>query len=107
VIKNITGKGIPVAVVLISGRPLIANQEIDISDAFVAAWLPGSEGSGVADVLFGDHDFRGKLSFTWQKSSGENFRKDDKKYEPLYPYGYGLGYATKTKETQSHAVKNL
>lgn len=104
VIQNITAKGIPVAVVLISGRPLIANKEIEISDAFTAAWLPGSEGAGVADVLFGDHDFRGKLSFTWQKAEGENFRKGDEPYEPLYPYGYGLSYAT-AKHSARNSVK--
>jgi len=93
VIKNITDKGIPVAVVMISGRPLIANKELEASDAFVAAWLPGSEGAGVADVLFGNHDFRGKLSFTWQKAEGENYRRGDADYNPLYPFGFGLNYA--------------
>ncbi len=91
-IKNITEKGIPAVVVLVSGRTLIIEKELDASAAFVAAWLPGSEGQGVADVLFGDYDFQGKLSFTWQKKAGENFLKGDEKYEPLFPYGYGLTY---------------
>lgn len=91
-IKRITDKGIPVVTVLISGRPLIANEEIEASDAFVAAWLPGSEGQGVADVLFGDHDFTGKLSFTWQKHAEENFIVGDEDYRPKYPFGYGLNY---------------
>ena len=91
-IKRISDKGIPVVVVLISGRPLIINKELEVADAFIAAWLPGSEGQGVADVLFGDFDFQGKLSFTWQKSAGENYHKGDVPYEPLFPYGYGLKY---------------
>ena len=64
-IRAIAAKGIPVATVLVSGRPLVVNHELAESAAFVAAWLPGSEGHGVADVLFGDHDFQGTLSFTW------------------------------------------
>lgn len=91
-IKNITDKGIPAIVVLVSGRTLIINKELEESSAFVAAWLPGSEGQGVADVLFGGHDFKGKLSFTWQKNEGENFLKGDENYSPLFPYGYGLNY---------------
>lgn len=92
-IKNITDKGIPAVVILVSGRTLIINKELEESSAFVAAWLPGSEGSGVADVLFGDYDFQGKLSFTWQKNEGENFLKGDEDYNPLFPYGYGLRYS--------------
>ncbi len=58
-----------------------------------SAWLPGSEGQGVADVLFGDHDFHGKLSFSWPKTTNNNFNKGDEHCEPLYPYGYGLDYS--------------
>jgi len=65
--------GSPAVVVMVSGRTLIINKELEESSAFVAAWLPGSEGQGVADVLFGDYDFQGQLSFTWQKKEGENF----------------------------------
>jgi beta-glucosidase len=67
-VENITGKQIPVVVVLLSGRPLIINEVLDRADAFVAAWLPGSEGQGVTDVLFGDHPPTGRLSFTWPDS---------------------------------------
>ncbi|MEM8906774.1 MAG: glycoside hydrolase family 3 protein [Bacteroidota bacterium] len=91
-IKNITDQSIPVVVVLVSGRPLIINKELEQATAFVAAWLPGSEGQGVADVLFGDHDFQGKLSFTWQKKEGERYLKGDDPYDPLFPYGFGLRY---------------
>lgn len=93
-IHSITDKGIPAIVVLVSGRPLIINKELEAASAFVAAWLPGSEGQGVADVLFGDYDFQGKLSFTWQKKKGENFLKGNTPYEPLFPYGFGLNYSS-------------
>jgi beta-glucosidase len=95
VIKHITDKGIPVVVVLLSGRTLIIEKELQEASAFVAAWLPGSEGQGVADVLFGDFDFQGKLSFTWQKNPGENFHRGEHPYEPLFPYSYGLSYEQK------------
>jgi beta-glucosidase len=64
-IERIRAQGIPVIAVLVSGRPLVTNAEMAASQAFVAAWLPGSEGAGVADVLFGDVPFRGTLPFTW------------------------------------------
>jgi len=91
-IKNITAKGIPVISLLISGRPLVVNQELEESKAFIAAWLPGSEGQGVADVIFGDYDFQGKLSFSWPRSDKENWNVGDKIYNPLFPFGYGLTY---------------
>lgn len=98
-IQNITDKGIPAVVVLVSGRALIIEKELEASSAFVAAWLPGSEGQGVAEVLFGDYPFEGKLSFSWQKREGENYLKGDQPYEPLYPYGYGLTYHPKPVES--------
>ena len=91
-IKNITEKGIPVVVVFVGGRTLIINKELEEASAFVAAWLPGSEGQGVADVLFGDYDFQGKLSFTWQKKEDNFSHQGDEDYDPLFPYGYGLSY---------------
>lgn len=91
-IKNITGKGIPVVVVMICGRPLVIDQELAESRAFVVAWFPGSEGQGIADVLFGDYDFQGKLSFTWPKYDDQNQNVGDEKYEPMFPYGFGLRY---------------
>ncbi len=87
--------GVKVVTVLISGRPLVVTEEISKSDAFVAAWLPGSEGDGLADVLFGSSDFTGKLPHSWPKSVedfagkyGPNFW--DTSIQPLYPLGYGL-----------------
>ncbi len=92
--------GIPVVTIFLSGRPLWTNPEINASDAFVAAWLPGSEGGGVADVIFGAadggsaHDFRGKLSFSWPRSLDQTvLNVGDPDYDPLFPYGYGLTYA--------------
>jgi beta-glucosidase len=89
-IRRIAAAGIPVAVVLISGRPLVVNAELEASTAFVAAWLPGSEGQGVADVLFGDHDFQGRLAFSWPQHPDDNVNRGDAPYDPLFPYGYGL-----------------
>lgn len=92
-IKRIKEGGIPLVIVLISGRPLVINQELDAASAFVAAWLPGSEGQGVADVLFGDYNFHGKLSFSWPRETGDNWNRGDEPYEPLFPYAFGLDYS--------------
>ncbi|XP_062212417.1 uncharacterized protein LOC133913310 [Phragmites australis] len=78
-------------VVLISGRPLVVEPYISDIDAFVAAWLPGTEGQGVADVLFGDYGFTGKLSRTWFKSVEQlPMNVGDAHYDPLFPFGFGL-----------------
>lgn len=91
-IRNITEKGIPVVAIMICGRPLVVNDELEASKAFVVAWFPGSEGQGVADVIFGDYDFQGKLSFSWPRYDDENWNIGDKDYNPLFPYGFGLSY---------------
>ncbi|MEZ5946250.1 MAG: glycoside hydrolase family 3 N-terminal domain-containing protein [Hyphomonas sp.] len=91
-------RGIPVVSVFLSGRPLWVNPEINDSDAFVAAWLPGTEGGGVADVLFQtqpDYDFTGRLSFSWPATADSlPLNKEDAGYDPLFAYGYGLSYAS-------------
>ncbi|MFT4938323.1 MAG: beta-glucosidase [Paraglaciecola sp.] len=92
-IKRIADKGIPVVVILVSGRTLLIDKELDESSAFIAAWLPGSEGQGISDVLFGDYDFQGKLSFTWPKSSPLTDNKNEDKYTTLFPLGFGLRYS--------------
>ena len=92
-IANIQAQNIPYVIVLITGRPLIVTQEINESDAFVVAWLPGSEGNGVSDVLFGDVAPTGKLSFSWPKSMDNvPVNIGDVDYDPLYKLGYGLTY---------------
>jgi beta-glucosidase len=87
--------GVPVVVVVLSGRPLVLGDALDQADAVVAAWLPGSEGQGVADVLFGDYKPTGKLSRSWPRTMAQvpitvNGAAD--KYDPLFKYGYGLSY---------------
>jgi beta-glucosidase len=93
-IKNMRQAGIPVVVVLLSGRPLIINDGLSQCDAFVAAWLPGTEGQGVADVLFGDYKPSGKLSFSWPRSMAQiPINVGDKNYDPLFKYGFGLTFS--------------
>ena len=92
-IRRLKAAGIPVVAVFLSGRPLWVNREINAADAFVAAWLPGSEGEGVADVLLRTrdgriaHDFHGKLAYAWPRSALPG------KEPPQFPLGYGLTYA--------------
>ncbi|MGB9108476.1 MAG: glycoside hydrolase family 3 protein, partial [Telluria sp.] len=94
VLERVAGKGRPVITVLVAGRPLYVNDLMNRSDSFVMAWLPGTEGKGVADVLFRDHaDFSGTLSFSWPKSVCQTvLNEGDKDYAPLFATGYGLKY---------------
>lgn len=99
VLKAVSGKGKPVITVLLSGRPLFTNDLMNLSDAFVAAWLPGTEGKGVADVLFKNangqvnRDFKGTLSFSWPKSACQAVVNiGDAGYAPQFALGYGLNY---------------
>ncbi len=93
VVEKMKQVGMPVVVVLLSGRPMIIDKVIDKADAFVAAWLPGTEGRGVTDVLFGDFKPAGKLSFSWPRSMDQiPINVGDKNYDPLFKYGYGLSY---------------
>jgi beta-glucosidase len=93
-LQQYQAQGIPTVAVFLSGRPLWVNPYLNAADAFVAAWLPGSEGQGVADVLFGDVDFKGQLSFSWPSSPHQSeLNRGDDGYQPLFPYGYGLSYA--------------
>jgi beta-glucosidase len=82
--------GVPVITILISGRPMILGASLDESAAFVAAWLPGTEGQGIADVLFGDYQPTGKLPRHWPRDM--NQVPGDGMGEPLFPYGFGLSY---------------
>jgi beta-glucosidase len=94
-LRRYQAAGIKTVSVFLSGRPLWVNPYINASDAFVAAWLPGSEGGGVADVLFGKADFKGKLSFSWPKR-GNQFvlNVGDDGYDPLFAFDYGLSART-------------
>jgi beta-glucosidase len=91
VVEKMKQAGMPLVVILISGRPMIIDKVIDKADAFVAAWLPGTEGRGVTDVLFGDFKFVGKLSFSWPRSMDQiPINVGDSNYNPLFKYGHGL-----------------
>jgi len=82
---------LPCVVVLVSGRPLVVESLLHMVDAFVAAWLPGSEGGGVADLLFGKVEFHGKLSRTWFRNVKQlPINVGDREYDPLFPFGFGL-----------------
>ena len=86
-------------VVVVSGRPVVIKPYLAKIDAIVAAWLPGTEGQGVTDVLFGDYGFSGKLARTWFKTVEQlPMNVGDPHYDPLFPLGFGL--TTKpTKQT--------
>ncbi|XP_052111048.1 uncharacterized protein LOC107471616 isoform X1 [Arachis duranensis] len=89
-ITNVCG-GLKCVVVVISGRPVVIQPYLDTIEALVAAWLPGTEGQGVADVLFGDYGFTGKLPRTWFKTVDQlPMNVGDSHYDPLYPFGFGL-----------------
>jgi beta-glucosidase len=96
-VKNAKKAGVPVIVVLFSGRPLILEPILSDADALIAAWLPGTEGDGIADVLFGKYNPTGKLSVTWPRSMAQvpiNVGlKGEKPAGALFDYGFGLSYA--------------
>ncbi len=100
-LRRLRSAGIPVVAVFLSGRPLWVNPYINASDAFVAAWLPGSEGGGLSDVIFASpvgavrNDFHGKLSFSWPSTPAQTAVNRGDGAKPLFPYGYGLTYADK------------
>lgn len=99
-LQRLQAAGVPTVAVFLSGRPLYVNPEINAADAFVAAWLPGSEGGGLADVLVAGadgrsrHDFRGRLSFSWPRSPDQAPQnRGGADYDPQFAYGFGLSYA--------------
>jgi beta-glucosidase len=97
--RRLRAEKVPVVAVFLTGRPLWMNRELNASDAFVAAWLPGSEAGGVADVLFRKadgsvaHDFKGRLSYSWPRlATYDAHKRGQAGYNPLFPLGYGLHY---------------
>ena len=98
-LQSLKAQNIPVVSIFLSGRPFWMNKELNASTAFVMAWLPGSEGAGVADVIFRtslgavNHDFTGTLSYSWPASDAQfELNRNDANYAPLFAYGFGLTY---------------
>jgi len=90
-VRKLKNLGIPVITILISGRPMIVNPVLHNSDVFIAAWLPGTEADGIAEVIMGDFAPKGLLPMTWAKNMKQipiNF--GDYNYDPLFPYGFGI-----------------
>ena len=93
VVKTLKQAGLKTVVVLIAGRPMILDPLMAYADAIVMAWLPGSEGAGITDILFGDAHPSGKLPHSWPRSMAQlPINVGDASYDPLYPYGFGLTY---------------
>jgi beta-glucosidase len=92
-VRAMKDAGLRTVVVLISGRPLILDPILPLADAIVAAWLPGTEAAGIADILFGDARPTGKLPQSWPRTMAQiPVNSGDASYDPLYPYGHGLTY---------------
>lgn len=90
-VKRMKGYGAPVIVILVTGRPVILEKIQHYADVIFAAWLPGTEGDGISDVLFGDFQPKGKLSISWPKTMAQiPINVGDVNYSPLYAYGYGI-----------------
>lgn len=107
-LKSLKAQNIPVVSIFLSGRPLWVNAELNASDAFVAAWLPGTEGEGIADVLLRkvngeiNYDFVGQLSYSWPATPDQtHVNRFDANYKPLLPYGYGLHYLDAENKNQA------
>jgi beta-glucosidase len=93
VLNNLRRAGTPTVVVLVSGRPLVVTSQLPDWRAFIAGWLPGTEGAGVADVLFGDYKPTGTLPMSWPRSAAQiPINVGDASYDPLFAYGFGLTY---------------
>ena len=93
--ERLAASGVPTVAVLVSGRPLVITDQLRGWNALVAAWLPGSEGGGVADVLFGEAAPTGRLPHSWPRSSEQvPINVGDAEYDPLFPFGFGLEYSS-------------
>jgi len=92
-VRDVAAGGKPTVLVLLTGRPLVASESFGLADAVIVAWLPGTEGAGVADVLYGDYAPTGKLPHSWPRSQAQiPVNHGDPSYDPEFPYGFGLGY---------------
>jgi beta-glucosidase len=98
-LQQLREASVPRVCVFLTGRPLVIESQLAACDAFVVAWLPGTEGGGIADVLFRkangkvNYDFAGKLSFSWPRTAAQTaLNRNDPGYDPLFPYGFGLRY---------------
>ncbi|HCT80426.1 MAG TPA: beta-glucosidase [Micromonosporaceae bacterium] len=110
VIEKVCGAISKCVVLVVSGRPQVLTDQIGQIDALVASWLPGTEGAGVADVLFGRRGFTGRLSMTWPRSEAQvPINVGDANYQPLFPFGWGLrtGHASSTGATMRQLGDNL
>jgi beta-glucosidase len=93
VLNRVNASGKPMVVILLSGRPMIITDILDDAEAFMAAWLPGTEGNGISDVIFGDYNPTGKLSVSWPTDMSQiPINLGDSDYSPLFPVGFGLSY---------------
>ena len=111
-LEAINAQSIPTVSIFLSGRPLVVNRQLNASDAFIAAWLPGSAVEGIADVIFTKddeihHDFTGKLSYSWPKTKYQSVLNfTDSIYDPLFPYGYGLSYSSNIETPRIQITNN-
>ena len=103
ILESVNALGIPTVSIFLSGRPLVVNRQINASDAFIAAWLPGTESRGMTDVIFKkannniNYDFIGKLPFSWPKNPFQaNLNFYDSASDPLFAFDYGLNYESST-----------
>jgi beta-glucosidase len=106
-IAKAKASGVPVVTLLYSGRPLVLGASLQQTDAFIAAWLPGTEGQGIADVLFGDCSPSGKLPRAWPANAGRLTSPENGRAATgyLFPYGYGLSYSEPVNEMDPAAKK--
>ena len=111
-LEAMNAQSIPTVSIFLSGRPLVVNRHLNASDAFIAAWLPGSAVEGIADVMFTkndkiNYDFTGKLPYSWPKTKDQSVLNfTDNIYDPLFPYGYGLSYSSNTEISRIRITNN-